>query len=409
MRGGADGAPELRRPTSERWALPLLLLLLAAAALAVFATPAPDLAAARVFHDADGSRPWPGADAALWRAAYYGTPWLVAVTGLGAVGVLAAAAAGRVSAASRRQALYVLLCFLLGPGLLVNAVLKDHWGRPRPRDIVEFGGAREYARAWEKGTAGSGKSFPCGHASVGFAYSAFYFLWRRRRPRAAVAALSGSVLLGGWIGAARMAAGGHFLSDVVWAGVLVIAVNGALHRFVMRVPAREAAEGAAGAMAGAGLPVWRWAGLGLLAAVVVAGVLLAFPLHLRVERSIGAPPFPPSGGRVTLQLDGADVVLHPLEPAGPRLRIEGEAHGFGFPWTRVREEIDAREERLGAVRYALRHDGFAAEFSAALRVGVNPSGLAAVAVLDQRGTLRMDDPEGKLAGIPILRSGDPGN
>ena len=32
----------------------------------------------------------------------------------------------------RRQALYVLLVIALGPGLVVNLIVKDHWGRPRP-------------------------------------------------------------------------------------------------------------------------------------------------------------------------------------------------------------------------------------------------------------------------------------
>src|SRR5262249_42664716 len=33
---------------------------------------------------------------------------------------------------SGRAALFLVLSLVLGPGLLVNAVLKDHWSRPRP-------------------------------------------------------------------------------------------------------------------------------------------------------------------------------------------------------------------------------------------------------------------------------------
>ncbi|HBH49073.1 MAG TPA: PAP2 family protein, partial [Bacteroidales bacterium] len=40
----------------------------------------------------------------------------------------------------RRWALMMILTIVLGPGLLVNATFKDNWGRPRPNEIVEFGG-----------------------------------------------------------------------------------------------------------------------------------------------------------------------------------------------------------------------------------------------------------------------------
>ena len=40
----------------------------------------------------------------------------------------------------RRICLFLILVMLLGPGLLVNGVLKEYWGRPRPRNIIPFGG-----------------------------------------------------------------------------------------------------------------------------------------------------------------------------------------------------------------------------------------------------------------------------
>lgn len=42
----------------------------------------------------------------------------------------------------RRAAIFLLISLALGPGLLVNTVFKDHWGRARPSQIVEFGGPR---------------------------------------------------------------------------------------------------------------------------------------------------------------------------------------------------------------------------------------------------------------------------
>ena len=40
----------------------------------------------------------------------------------------------------RRPALFLVLVAALGPGLLINVVFKDHYGRPRPREVQELGG-----------------------------------------------------------------------------------------------------------------------------------------------------------------------------------------------------------------------------------------------------------------------------
>ena len=85
----------------------------------------------------------------------------------------------------------------------------------------------------------SGNSFPCGHCSIAFVFSAFYLLWRRRHPVWAWGMLSGSTVLGLSIGMSRMAAGGHFLSDVLWSAVLTWMVLLVLYWLVMKIPWRE--------------------------------------------------------------------------------------------------------------------------------------------------------------------------
>lgn len=118
----------------------------------------------------------------------------------------------------RRAALYLLLVALVGPLLLVNGVFKEHWGRARPSQVAEFGGDKEFSRAavptdqCEKNC-----SFVSGHASVGFYFLAFAFVWPRRRI-AWLAAGTGAGLLVGFV---RIVQGGHFLSDVVFAGIVM--------------------------------------------------------------------------------------------------------------------------------------------------------------------------------------------
>src|SRR3954464_3471363 len=39
-----------------------------------------------------------------------------------------------------RRVVYLFLVLIIGAGLIVNVMLKDNFGRARPRDIAEFGG-----------------------------------------------------------------------------------------------------------------------------------------------------------------------------------------------------------------------------------------------------------------------------
>ncbi|MDA3893291.1 MAG: phosphatase PAP2 family protein [Salinivirgaceae bacterium] len=120
----------------------------------------------------------------------------------------------------RKAAYFMLLVIVLGPGVLVNATFKDHWGRPRPREITEFDGKEDFVKVWVIGDT-KGKSFPCGHASIAF-YLAIPFLFLRKKyKRWAWAFLIGGTLYGLLVGYARMIAGGHFASDVLWASGLV--------------------------------------------------------------------------------------------------------------------------------------------------------------------------------------------
>lgn len=170
----------------------------------------------------------------LWKALLYdGVAYLVVAVVLGC---LLALVLGSLDGQQwlRRQAAYVLLVFVLGPGLLVNAVFKDHWGRARPVQVVELGGSEAYTPPAQFVPDGKGRSFPSGHSSVGFAFIAFWFLWRRSKPQWARFALWFSILLGSAIGLTRMAAGGHFLSDVMWSAWIVLGVAWGLDNWLNR-------------------------------------------------------------------------------------------------------------------------------------------------------------------------------
>jgi len=139
--------------------------------------------------------------------------------GLGVAGLIAALA-GTIYKQRRtliRPGVFLVILLICGPGLLVNSVFKEYWGRPRPREIVEFGGKKQFLHPWQKGVAHGGRSFPSGHSSAAFYLTAPFFIYRRKNPRIARFWLIGGLSFGLMMSVARLSQGGHFLSDNLWA------------------------------------------------------------------------------------------------------------------------------------------------------------------------------------------------
>ncbi len=130
------------------------------------------------------------------------------------------------------QVFYLGLTLLIGPGLIVETLLKPHWGRARPDDISEFGGSATFSPAWQMSDQCDGNcSFVSGHAAVAFWLTAYAFIlparWR-------VPVLIVGIVLGFAMGIVRIAQGAHFLSDIATAGLIVIAVNEILARLIFK-------------------------------------------------------------------------------------------------------------------------------------------------------------------------------
>jgi len=120
-----------------------------------------------------------------------------------------------------RPGLFLVILLALGPGLLVNSIFKEYWGRPRPREVVQFGGTKEFLHPWQKGSAHNGRSFPSGHSSAAFYLAAPFFIYRRKNLKRARLWLIGGLSFGLMMSVARIAQGGHFLSDNLWAWGIV--------------------------------------------------------------------------------------------------------------------------------------------------------------------------------------------
>ncbi len=231
----------------------------------------------------------------------------------------------------RAYAAVVVLTVVLGPGLLVNGIFKEFWDRPRPVQTENFGGDFPYAPPLMMGEAAGGKSFPCGHCSAGFALAALWLLWRKRRPRLAASALTLALVLGASMGFSRIAAGGHYLSDVLWAAWLSFFAAWLSYYLIMRIPQREAGW----------VPVplklpkpALWTLAGVASVGVIFGALMATPVDLHWARTLGASEA--LDGRV-LRLEKAnpEVWLTAADTLSS-VQIEAQWQGFGLPGGRVR-------------------------------------------------------------------------
>ena len=110
-----------------------------------------------------------------------------------------------------RAAIFLFFLLLLGPGLIVNAGLKEHWGRARPREVMEFGGSQQFTPALlPTAQCETNCSFVSGHAALGFYLIGIAWVSRKRRW------LVAGITLGGLVGAGRILQGGHFLGDVIF-------------------------------------------------------------------------------------------------------------------------------------------------------------------------------------------------
>jgi lipid A 4'-phosphatase len=132
----------------------------------------------------------------------------------------------------RKALVFLVASMALGPGLFANTLLKDHWGRARPTQIEPFGGSRQFTAApLPAAECSSNCSFVSGHAALGFSLVAFAFLLPRGRSRRA--AITAALGIGALIGLGRMMQGAHFLSDVVFAALLVYGTTALLHWWIV--------------------------------------------------------------------------------------------------------------------------------------------------------------------------------
>jgi lipid A 4'-phosphatase len=213
---------------------PILLKLLAATAILAIlfiAFPEIDLRFQAMFYDPEAWRfPLDGHPVALFYDACMRVfAWLL----FGSLGLATLVRlCGRTLLGLTWQRLGVIWgTLVIGLGLVGHLLLKNEFGRARPKYIIEFGSSADFSPAWIPVSAcDSNCSFISGEAGLGYATIAFALMvpapWRRLT-------LAGAIAFGSLIAMARIVTGSHYLSDVIFAGLLMALFATGLHYYLV--------------------------------------------------------------------------------------------------------------------------------------------------------------------------------
>jgi lipid A 4'-phosphatase len=267
---------------------------------------------------------WYLAKAPLWAWLHdYGTiPGLILT--LGALAVWLAGLHVSSLKDFRKPCLLVVLTTVIGAGLLVNAVLKQYWGRPRPDQTIEFGGKWEYRPIFSPGPPGQGASFPCGHCTMGFVFLAM-ISFRHRKKILAAAGVAFGLLWGALLSAARIVQGAHFFSDTIWALGIIAMVLTIFDAYLE--PRADEGRRTARESASRSRRIW-------ISAAVMIGALLMTGGFLTRRPYYSTMIYPLEGVstaevvRIRINADPERVAVHYDDQPGGRLQVD--AHGFGW-------------------------------------------------------------------------------
>jgi membrane-associated PAP2 superfamily phosphatase len=229
----------------------------------------------------------------------------------------------------RKIAIYLVLVMVIGPGLLVNSILKDNWGRPRPRDLVQYGGEYRYETPLTYDAESPGKSFPCGHATMGYYFFALAFVLRQRKRALAALISLGATIWGSIIGWIRVGQGGHFVSDVLWAGILVYLTAFLLYRAIGLHKSLFCSVSAT--LTRKKLKPGYKILLGMVGLLIVLGVMLATPYSVKHKLSISSVYINEEVPNISLDLAVANLKID----LNGNMLLDYEVNGFGFPGSKL--------------------------------------------------------------------------
>jgi lipid A 4'-phosphatase len=166
-------------------------------------------------------------DTGLWVGTFLVTPAVVAL-------LIKLILPRRKMLVPARAVMFLIATLALAPGLMANVLLKDHWGRPRPIDVTQFGGTDHFVAWWDpRGDCPNNCAFVSGDVSGAFWTIAPAAL---APPQWRAIAYGAALALGAGMAIMRVMAGGHFFSDTIFAGIFTYLIIWIMHGLIYRWP-----------------------------------------------------------------------------------------------------------------------------------------------------------------------------
>lgn len=256
----------------------------------------------------------------------------------------------------RKIAIYLFLVLAIGNGLIVNGLFKEFWGRPRPAQIENFSGTQVFEPSLWIDAKSYGKSFPCGHATMGFYFYALALLAGIPTQRILILF---ATIFGLIIGIGRSSMGGHFLSDTIWAGILLWLTCKLLYDAFGLKKQLFYSEKAPTTTAEIRQNKLKQFLLMPIMIVFVLAVLLASPRDKTHSLTI---PIDTKKGNTTieLQLDLKGILY--IETQAAKFSIHTHGKGFGFPKSRLVTQIHSLPDSTIKLEHKVK--GFFSELNA---------------------------------------------
>ena len=174
-----------------------------------------DLALRKAFFDAS-TNSWPYYDTFFTKKIGYDwIKFLLIAYGLTLIFLLAYSYKNHYWQKRRNLIIFLLACLIIIPseiGLLKSVALK-----PRPEQIVEFGGTMPHVKLYQfLPSEPTARNWPGGHASGGAALMGFYFIWSYKSLNWQRLGLFLGVFTSQFMGFIQVMRGQHFFSHNLW-------------------------------------------------------------------------------------------------------------------------------------------------------------------------------------------------
>src|SRR5208283_4446835 len=193
------------------------------------------------------------------------------------------------------------------------------------------------------------------------------------------------------LGLGRMAAGAHFLSDVVWSALFALGLAHILYHTRHLTVLDDAIRGASGRW-----PVWIrgnrvTTALALLGAACVLMALFLTPhgKPFSTQIDLARLPQPPRVLDISAPSANIDIVIGDFQK--PQILAEGELHGFGWPGSRLATSVVWHELPVPTLSFQIAERGWITDLSAWATLMVPPSQLQRIVVRLQHGNIHVTD------------------